>query len=173
MRRLVYLFLLVSTSAFAQSSDAQTLQAILQELRQLRQDLQGTTAVAQRVQILLYRLQLQDDVIKKATQRHDQTAAKVNDAERFRTEATNGQKKAEEKLASLRDQNQRPAVEAEVTEMKRRVDMWSQEESGLRAAEIEAASDLKGEQAKIADLQQRLDQLEHQLENRPPARNLP
>jgi uncharacterized membrane protein len=96
MRRLVYLFLLVSTSAFAQSSDAQTLQAILQELRELRQDLQGTTAVAQSVQILLYRLQLQDDVIKKATQRHDQTAAKVNDAERFRTEATNGQKRAEE-----------------------------------------------------------------------------
>jgi hypothetical protein len=57
--------------------------------------------------------------------------------------------------------------------MKRRVDMWSQEESGLRAAEIEAASDLKGEQAKLADLQQRLGQLEHQLENRPPARNLP
>ena len=171
MRQLAYLFLMVSISALAQTSDSQTLQAILQELRQLRQDLQGTTVVAQRVQILLYRLQLQDDAIKKAVQRHDQIVAKVKDAERARIDATNGLKTAEEKLATLRDQNQRPAVEAEVGEMKRRVDMWFQDESGLRAAEIAADSDLKAEQAKLADLQQRLDQLERQLENRPQARN--
>ena len=43
----------------------------------------------------------------------------------------------------------------------------------FRAAEIAADNDLKSEQAKLADLQQRLDQLERQLEARPQARNVP
>jgi hypothetical protein len=164
---------MISTAAVAQSSDSQTLPAILEELRQLRQDLLGTTVLAQRPQIHLYRLQLQDDAAKKATQRHEQTVAKLNDAQRARADATNGLKRAEDKLSSLGNQNQRTAVEAEVSEMKRRVEMSSQDELLLQAAEIAAANDLKNEKVTLADLQQHLYQLEHQLESIPPRRNLP
>jgi hypothetical protein len=51
--------LLSSTACFGQTTtgDSQTLQALLSEVRQLRQDLQITTIAAQRAQILIYRLQ--------------------------------------------------------------------------------------------------------------------
>ena len=98
-------------------------------------------------------------------QRHDQAVAKVKDAERFLSDATNGLKAAEEKLALIADDNQRPAVEAQAREMKRRVEMWTRDEGDLRALEITADSELKREQAALADLQQRLDQTELQLQN--------
>jgi hypothetical protein len=160
------LLLLTSAALVAQSNDSQTLQAILQEVRQLRNDLAGTTIAAQRVQILLYRLQLQGDAVKSAAQRHDQTVAKVNDAQRARLDAANVLRTVEEKLASLGgNDSQRPVIEAQVSEMKRRVEMWSHDESDRRVAEIAADSDLKREQATMADLQQRLDELERQLQS--------
>ena len=48
--------------------------------------------------------------------------------------------------------------------MKRRFEMWSNDESGYRANEPTAASDLRNEQAKLYELQQRLDTMERQLE---------
>ena len=51
--------LVMATAACAQtaSPDTQALQALVTEIRQLRQDMQATTIVTQRVQIVLYRLQ--------------------------------------------------------------------------------------------------------------------
>jgi hypothetical protein len=61
-------FLLSSTLCFGQTtpSESQTLQALLLEVRQLRQDLQTTTVAAQRAQILLYRLQGQEAAVARA-----------------------------------------------------------------------------------------------------------
>ena len=89
----------------------------------------------------------------------------MKDAERNRLEAANELKAVEEKVAALRDQGHRDALDAESREMKRRVDMWSQDEAGYRAADIAADNDLKAEQAKLTELQQRLDGLERQLES--------
>lgn len=168
MIRNAWLFFVFSSTMLAQSTDAVTLQALLQEVRQLRQDLNGMTLVAQRMQILLYRVQLQDEVTKKAAQRYDQASAKVRDAERNRTEAMSDLKTAEENLASVRSPIERNSREDQVREMKRRVEMWSNDESGCRATEAVAASDLRSEQAKLSELQQRLDTVERQLEKSSP-----
>jgi len=63
-----------STACFGQTTpgDSQTLQALLSEVRQLRQDLQTTTIAAQRAQILLYRLQGQEAAVARASQRIDE-----------------------------------------------------------------------------------------------------
>jgi len=50
-------------------TDSNTLRAILDEVHKLRQDLQATSATVQRVQILLYRLRIQTDVVAQASQR--------------------------------------------------------------------------------------------------------
>jgi hypothetical protein len=165
MRRIAAFLLLTSAPLVAQNADSQTLSSILAELRQLRQEIAGMTITAQRVQILLYRLQIERDAVKSLMQRHDQAEAKLKDADQARMNATNALKAAQEKLASVGNESQRPALEAEVREMKRRVDMWTSEEGDLRAVEIAADSELKREQATLADLQQKLDQLENQLQN--------
>jgi hypothetical protein len=58
-------------------TDSQTLQALLAEVRQLRHDLRSTTATGQRVQIALYRLERQNDVLLRATQRLSDVRSKL------------------------------------------------------------------------------------------------
>jgi hypothetical protein len=72
MRR-TYFFIVVvlgmATATFAQttSPDPQTLQALLTEVRQLRQDLQVSLTRMQSAQILLSRLQLQEVSVSRAS----------------------------------------------------------------------------------------------------------
>ncbi|MGH9710386.1 MAG: hypothetical protein ACRD37_07555, partial [Candidatus Acidiferrales bacterium] len=74
MRRaslLVFGLLLIPTTCFGQSTstDSQTLQALLKEVRQLRQDVRTVTVASERVQILLSRLQAQQTAVGRAQQR--------------------------------------------------------------------------------------------------------
>src|SRR5258708_29002378 len=76
---LVLSLLLSSTACFGQTTpgDSQTLQALLLEVRQLRQDLQTTTIAGQRAQILIYRLQGQEAAVTRAAQRLDEAREKL------------------------------------------------------------------------------------------------
>ena len=82
MRR-TYFFIVVlfgmATATFAQttSSDSQTLQALLAEIRQLRQDLQVSLTRIQSAQILLSRLQIQQVAASRASQHLDVARSKL------------------------------------------------------------------------------------------------
>jgi len=71
--------MLVPAPVFGQSTstDSQTLQALLAEVRKLRHDLQSTTIAAQRAQILLYRLQGQEAAVARASQKLDDSRARL------------------------------------------------------------------------------------------------
>src|ERR1022692_2095306 len=74
MFRAVFAFTIVpagcaQTAAQTPSPDTQALQALVVEMRQLRQDLQATTIVTQRVQIVIYRLQMQPAFVTSAASR--------------------------------------------------------------------------------------------------------
>jgi hypothetical protein len=71
--------LLFSSACFGQTTpgDSQTLQALLSEVRQLRQDLQTTTIAGQRAQILIYRLEGQEAAVARASQRLDEARDKL------------------------------------------------------------------------------------------------
>lgn len=94
-----------------QTSDSQTLQALLQEVRQLRDDVQGMTLVGQRVQILLYRIHLQSDVVKKYADSYEQTKAKLKEGERARVQMSLELKITEERLAGTEDRAQRTGLD--------------------------------------------------------------
>src|SRR5437016_14640118 len=78
---LILVLLLIAAPVFGQSAstDSQTLQALLVEVRQLRHDLQTTTIAAQRAQILLYRLQGQEAAVTRASQKGDDRRAKTTE----------------------------------------------------------------------------------------------
>ena len=86
MRR-IYLFIVVvfgmATVALAQttSSDSQTLQALLGEVRQLRQDLQVSLTRMQSAQILLSRLQIQEVAVTRASQHLDDARSKLGEVQ--------------------------------------------------------------------------------------------
>jgi hypothetical protein len=139
--------------------------ALVQELRQLRQEIRGMTVAGQRVQILLHRLQWQDEATKRAVQRQSYESARLKEAQRAQTEASTSMKTVNEQLASLRDPAERSNLERVVGELTRRIETATRNEANFREAEVAAAADLAREQAKLTDLQQRLDRLEQQLES--------
>jgi hypothetical protein len=164
MTRVWCLLLLTAPFLSAQSGE-QTLQLLLQELRQFRQEIRGMSLVSQRIQILLYRVQLQEEATRRATQRHDQANAKVREAERVLAEQTGSLRTLEEKLAALQNPNERASLEHAMQQLKRSVEVWARDKDVYQVAELTAGSDLKVEQGKLSELQQRLDQLEQQLTN--------
>ena len=157
MIRITRIFFLLSCTMYAESSDSLTLQTLLQELRELRQDMQGIAILAQRVQLLLYRTQLQEEVRKKAAERYIQANTTVKQLEQQRTQAANAIKAAQ-------DEPPQPDSEALIRNMKIHLEMLLGMESQIRTEELSAGFDLKTEQAKLADLQHQLGRLEQQLE---------
>jgi hypothetical protein len=76
--------LLVATNGLCQSlpKDNETLQSLMSEIHQLRMDIEAMTVASQRVQIVLYQLQMEDAAVARATQRidsiHDKCASTEN-----------------------------------------------------------------------------------------------
>ena len=78
--------------------------------------------------------------------------------ERKRAETAGALKAVEDRLAAFQNPTERKAGKEVVKELKQRVEMWMNDESGYRAAEVSAGFDLRTERAKLLELHQRLDQ---------------
>ncbi len=157
MIRITRIFFLLSCTMYAESSDSLTLQTLLQELRELRQDMQGMAVVAQRIQLLLYRTQLQEEVRKRAAERHDRANMSVKQLELRHKETVNSIKNAQEEPRN-------PRSEERIRQWKGQLEMLASIDPEIRTEELSAGFDLKTEQAKLADLQHQLGRLEQHLE---------
>src|SRR5215472_11891974 len=75
--------LLFSSSAFGQtnSTDSHTLQALLEEVHQLRKDVQMAATSARRAQILIHRLYVQEAAVERASQRVDEATSRLDQME--------------------------------------------------------------------------------------------
>ena len=170
MRRsclLIPVFLLFSAPVFGQSTstDSQTLQALLAEVRQLHHDLQTTTIAAQRARILLYRLQGQEAIVARASQRLDDAGARLAEVQSNRTKLTADIKKYEELVSQTENSpTDRKQIEDLLPQLKAKLAALENEEQQRQAREIEAEDELRTERAKLGELQVGLDRLEKILE---------
>src|SRR5205807_8070394 len=75
----VLCFLLFSASGLGQStsSESQGMQALVAEVRQLREDLHTTNGYALKAQVLLYRLQVQEATVPRAPQHLNDVRSKL------------------------------------------------------------------------------------------------
>jgi chromosome segregation ATPase len=165
---IVTLLLIWVVSAFSQTSapsDSQTLQAILAELRQLRHDLQTTSAMAARAQIALYRLEREDEAVARANQRVSDARAKVAQFE------DDGHHKAQEiehdeAVANQSDisENDQKALEVILPRLKSELELVQKQEQQARAEQAEAEKHLRDEQMKLEELNNLLDRYNTALE---------
>ena len=165
---LVLGFLLASTAAVGQtaSADSQTLQALLAEIRQLRKDLQTTTIASQRVQILLYRAQLQQTTVADAQRRFDTVHSKLAEVRSGVAHFTSEIERDEAALSDSQNlaSGDRKQVEGMLAAAKRELESQQAAEQEWETKEAEAVQDLRSEQAKLTALQEQLDQLDKILE---------
>ena len=163
---LLPLILLFSTTAFAQSNptDSDTLKALLTEVRVLRHDLEITTVAVQRAQILVYRAQAQESIVRRMQERVDDTRSKLSQIQFEQRNRAASMKQIEEKKSS----SDTPATEQEqledvLSQVKARFDADANKEQETQAKLIESEEQLRLEQAKLGGLQDELDRLEKEL----------
>ena len=164
--------LLISPAAFGQTSstDSQTLQALLAEMRQLRQELRTTTAAAQRVQILLYRLQIQEGAIERAQRRVDDARSALSQTQAEVKMMALTIKQMEDKISNAQNPVERKRQEDLLPKFKAELESQQNSEQQSQARESEAEQELRAEQAKLNALQDQLERLDKSLEttNRQP-----
>jgi isoleucyl-tRNA synthetase len=169
MRRTYVLIVVVfgmAVTAFAEttSSDSQTLKALLTEVRQLRQDLQGSLAGMASAQILLSRLQIQEVAVSRASQHLDDARSKLAEVQLvLRSEA-----------AEIKHFEDAPntgegaaQVEAELNRAKADLEASTDLAQQRQLTETEAELQLQTEQAKLSGLESLLDELVEKIGSPP------
>src|SRR6266436_6135774 len=160
--------LLLVSSALAQTnpSDSDTLKALLAEVRLLRHDLQTTTIAAQRAQILVYRAQAQESVVRRMQERVDDTRSKLAQIQSEQRNRASTMKQIEERRRqSETTTTAQKELEEMLAQIKARFDADANKEQEAQAKLIESEEQLRLEQAKLAGLQDQLDRLEKSLED--------
>lgn len=159
--------LFVSASGLGQStsSEPEGMQALVAEVRLLRMDLQATNGNALKAQILLQRLQLQETAVARVSERLSTARARLADMQRHRAEVAGTLKRFEETLENTDTSEDRKRFQAEISARKQELEAIAPEEQQRQAAEMEAEEQLRTEQAKVRELEERVDRLEKNLDN--------
>jgi HAMP domain-containing protein len=170
MLRATFLFLILvsfSLSSPGQTVEPQmrTMEAVLSELRQLRQDLQAAAVATRKAQIVIYRLHVQAAVVERATERLENAKNELDQLESQKKTMTEQIKQFEEIEDRAETAQQRKQYEDYITRYKANLEAEVPREQELRAKQIELETDLRTEQAKWDRLQDELDRLENSLEN--------
>ena len=164
MRRTVFLVLAVfglSATAFGQTApnDPQTLQALLTEVHELRQELRVSLARLQTAQILLSRLQTQQSVVTHASDRLDEARAKLESAQDRRQHETIEFKRLEDSLSSEENPAQKKLLQDEIVHFKSELDASTAAEQQAQAIENECELQLRNERDKLDAINAQLDEI--------------
>jgi hypothetical protein len=161
MRRTYFLIVVVfgmAAATFAQttSSDSQSLEALLTEVRQLRKDLQISLTRMESAQILLSRLQIQEVAVSRASQHLDDARSKLAEVQVvLRSEA------AEIKHFEEAPNNGDNAAQFEIAQNRAKSDLEASTNLAQQrqSTETDAELQLRMEQDKLSRLESQLDEL--------------
>lgn len=147
------------------TNDSQTLQALLAEVRQLRQDLRTATLAAQRAQILIYRLNAQEAAVVRVSQRLEDMRVRLDQMEAGRKHDANQIKKFEDAKEHLENPSERRNLDDIISNLKASIESMTSEEQELQSRKSELEEEFRTEQAKLGRLQDELDRLDRMLED--------
>jgi len=170
MLRATFLFLsLVSfaPSSPGQSAEPQTraMEAVLSEIRQLRQDLQAAAVAARKAQIVIYRLHVQAEVVERATERLEGAKSELAQLGFQRKSLPEQIKQLEEMKDRAETEQKRKQLEDYITTSRANLEEMGAREQELQAKVFELEVDFRAERAKWDRLQDELDHLENSLEH--------
>jgi len=156
-----------SAYAFAQagSSDSQTLQALLNEVRGLRQDLRVSMNRAQTMQILLARLQIQEGVIARSTDHLNDVHQKLLEARSAQKEQVLGLKQLEDSVETSESAPQQADLQDRIKGAKSHLEIAASTTQQQQTSEIQAEQQLREEQDKLKVLESQLDDLIRGMSN--------
>jgi effector protein B len=169
LRSLLILFglLLASTTTYSQralSADSPTLEALLEEVRQLRQDLRTTSVISVRAQILLHRVQIQEAAVVRLSQKAESAQARLGESQSAQQRVTDQIHALENRKQSSSDSRQEQELEHALENLKHNLQQFDREVQQRQAKVSEAEEQLRSEQDKLSELEDQLERLDKELE---------
>jgi chromosome segregation ATPase len=160
---IIFLILPLTLDAQSASTDSQTLQALLSEVHQLRQELRIASVTAQRAQILVYRVQAQQAVVTRLSERVENDRSSLSRIQSEQRRLTAAIKHLEDLRATQND-TERKRTEEQLAQTKIRLDQLGNDEQESQPRKIELEEELRVEQAKLTQLHEELDRIDKSLE---------
>jgi len=150
------------------AGDNQTLQALLDEVHQLRMALEHANRTANEAQILVERIRIQqprvDGLAHELGEIRSQIAKNQSQQGQFAKEI----KEYETRLTSEQSFAGRADYEQQYKALQQALDVAKQSEQLLKDREAQLTSQVQLEQAKLDELNQRLDEVQHEIQIKQP-----
>jgi chromosome segregation ATPase len=157
-------YLLFCFAAISQAQTPSDSQLLLNEVRLLRQDLAASNLAVQRVQILLYRLNLEESAMNRASQRLDQAKSSLTGIQQRRKNQADEVAGMEAELQRTQDAAQKERLPRMIAGVKKEIENWASSEQEAQSRVIDAETQIRAEQAKRDQLEAALDKLDKQIE---------
>lgn len=167
---LCFILLCVPSISFGQqpmcpdpTTERITIQNLLAEVRQLRLSVERSASLMPRMQLTLTRFQMQQE-------RVDRIAGELKDFRSTMKQALSNKERAAAQIKELESQTgqidpqQRSQIEMTKKEFASQLEAWVQSEQQDRVQELELATRLQAEQAKLDDLSEQLNALDKKLQ---------
>jgi chromosome segregation ATPase len=157
----------------AQAENDLTMQALLNEVRQLRLAIQRSNLSAYKSQVTIERIRSQQQSVDRLADRLRETRNQLAGIKMPQADFQSELKRIESRLNQEADAERRKNLEEEQERLKTRLAMLAQEEARIRENESQLSAQLQIEQGRLTDLNDQLDVLQRELElplteNKPP-----
>ena len=147
------------------AEENQTMRTLLSEVRQLRKTMQTTGLNAYRGQIILERMRLANEQVEKMAQKLETAREDVEKIERTIPRFDDQAKVMETVLQQETDIGKRARLEFELKDHKQQAERYKVLLTRAREREQQLSTDLRASQARLTELESRLDLLEREIEN--------
>jgi chromosome segregation ATPase len=161
-----------SPAKAAQGENAQTMQALLNEVRQLRLAIQQSNLSIYRAQVLVERTRSQQQRVDRLAERLRETRERMANWKMGQAELQDELKMTEARINRVTEAAERAGQEEHQERLKTRLASMAQENTRLQEQESQLAGQLNIEQARLAEFNDQLDALQRELET-PPVENRP
>jgi hypothetical protein len=165
--RFFLLAAVLSLPAVCQTSPApetQTLQTLLNEVRELRLSIDRSTLLGARTQIALQRIQIQEARTARLSQGYESIHQQAEEIAAHRARTAARAKENEDNATRLGDSRARQEAEEMAKQLKAEVDVLAGTEQRARVREAELGSQLQIEQGRLQELFSRVDEMERALD---------
>lgn len=149
----------------AQQADASAIQTLIQEVRQLRIAIERSSTLVPRLQITLARFQTQQDRVERLEQELRTLRTQMATDSSSKEHMTATMARMDEQVRVTQDPVLRKQLEDASGSMRRELESQAQREQQWRVQEVDLSSQLKAEQAKLADLSSQLDRLDRKMQD--------
>lgn len=167
--RVSFLGLLFVSAVSGQSEkpveENQTMRTLLSEVRQFRKTMQTAGLNAYRGQIILERMRLANEQVEKMAQKLEAARDEVEKIERTIPRFEEQAKVMETVIQVETDPGKRAKLEYEVKDHKQQTERYKVLLTRAREREQQLSTEFKANQARLTDLESRLDLLEREIEN--------